>query len=168
MTIVSSSLYVGLEDGNLLLNGIDNTVQVNQDITIYAYEFSASILVFADMGAMVLMQVAVFPGPGPPTYSGRPSDYLNVVGNSDFGPSVVNNPNASQIGGGIGGGGMLCSLILKSALGESANQAVALSGLEFQAPKGSWIAVHLDGGGSSTKVTDGEIQGAIFYRYGLS
>src|SRR5271166_966125 len=162
------SIYVGWEDGNMLLNGADNAVQVNQDITIYGYQFSCSNLVFAPMGAMVLLQVAAFPGPNKPSYSGKPSDYFNGIGNPDFGPNMPDNPNASQLGGGIGGGGILFSAILKSANGNSANQCVAISDIDFQVPKGSWIAVHMDGGGSSVKPTDGEIQGVIFYRYGLS
>ena len=157
------SLYVGWEDGNLLLNGADTMVQLNNPIVIIGYQFSCSSLPFVAAGDMVLMQIAWFAGPAKPTFTGPPSAYLNVMGNPDFGPNQPNNPNASTLGGGIGGNGMLFGAILKSANGESANQIVAIADLEIELNAGDWIAAHMDGGASTSKITDGEIQGEIFY-----
>ena len=99
------TLYVGWEDGNLLLNGADTMVQLNNDIIITGYEFSCSELPFAVIGDMVLMQIAGLPGPAKPTFSGKPSDYLNTIGNPDFGPNTPDNPNASHSAAASAAGG---------------------------------------------------------------
>jgi hypothetical protein len=157
-----NSLYLGFEDGNLLLNGADDSVQTTRAITILGYQLSFSDLVFSDMGAMVLLQLAALPTA--PTYGPAPSFYLNVPPNPDFTANTQENPNASELGGGIGGTGVFAAFILKSGNGESANQAVALMGLSIPVPAGGYIVAHMDGGGAANKVTDGEIQGVIFYQ----
>jgi hypothetical protein len=156
-------LSVGWEDGNMLLNGADTYVKTNVPIIITGYQISVSELPFAAMGDMVLFMLGW--SPTVPTFSGKPSNYFNGVPNPDFGSNTSSNPNASQLGGGIGGSGVFFSAILKSANGEAANQNFALSGLAILIPAGSYIVAHMDGGGSASRVTDGEIQGCIFYSY---
>ena len=155
------TLYVGWEDGNLLLNGADTYVQTTRAITITGYptEFLSN-LVFSNMGAMVLLQLAGLPTK--PSFGGAPSYYLNVPSNPDFTSNTPYNPNASQLGGGIGGSGVFAAFILKSGLGASANQIVSSPpGLSLPVPAGGYIVAHMDGGGSGTRVTDAEVQGTL-------
>ena len=162
--IPCSSLYLGWEDGNLLLNGADNWVQTTREITIIGYQLSFSNLVFAEMGTMVLFQLVA--SAAKPTFGGAPSYYLNVPPNPDFGSSTPYNPNNSELGGGIGGAGVVAAFILKSGLGESANQGDSImfpAGYGMVVPAGGYLTAHMDGGGSTTKITDAEIQGPIFY-----
>lgn len=156
------SLYIGWEDGNMLLNGADDYVKVNVPIVITGYQISASSLPFANMGTMVLMQLAALPAV--PSAS-PPANYIGTTPNPDFSANAAVNPSNSQLGGGIGGGGIFASIILKGASGAAANQSFCISGLDIPVAAGWYIVAHIDGGGSTRSTTDGEIQGCIYYTY---